>query len=235
MSIVRISGISLHYQVRERIRADIRQLENGTQIDTEEQLVQKYGVSRGTVRKALNDLVQEGLLYRVQGVGTFTKGPTIQRSSFFFKSYTEQLVASGKRPGIKNIQVSTVEANSQIAEQLLIEPRTQVWKLARIRLADDSPIALATAYLRKDIIPTLKASDLEQSLLAMLRDVFGIVISKEVSYCTASLADSIIAGRLGIDEGSAIFLNTHVVFHEDLPVCVDITESIGSKYALRLE
>lgn len=91
----RVAGVSLYHQIMEDLREEIQGMAYGEQIETEQQLAEKYAVSRGTVRQAITALVSEGLLTKIQGKGTFKSGVALDRSTAVVKSFTDQLLASG--------------------------------------------------------------------------------------------------------------------------------------------
>lgn len=233
--IVRQSGISLCHQIKEGLRRELDGIGYGEQVPTEQQLSAQYGVSRGTVRQAITELVNEGLLYKVQGRGTFKGGIAVSHSRHVVRSFTEQLLSIGLHPGIRSVELTTAPAPERVAHFLHIDSGAAVWKLTRTRLANNQPIARCSAYLLKSVLPQLSAEDLEMSLMAMLKEKQLPLVQSE-SFCTAGLADAGLAEQLGVAPGAPVLRIEYVGFLEGKqPALVDIMESLGDKYILRIE
>lgn len=118
----RVAGVSLYHQIMEDLREEIQGMAYGEQIETEQQLAEKYAVSRGTVRQAITALVSEGLLTKIQGKGTFKSGVALDRSTAVVKSFTDQLLASGLVPGIRDVNLESDFADERTAKHLGLAP-----------------------------------------------------------------------------------------------------------------
>ena len=232
----RKSGITLRHQIKDALINDLASLSYGAKILSEDILSEKFGVSRGTIRQAILELMHQGLLFRIQGKGTFKSGIAVYNSGFNITSLTEQLKRGGFTPGIKNISVSSLIPDENIRSLLMLETKEPVWKISRIRLANNVPISRCVAYLRMDIAPNLEVSDLEMSLIEMITKKFGLHIIKSENNCKAILSDKPLSKLLEIDVGSPILHVEHIAFGFDgRPVFVDISESIGDRYIQRFE
>jgi GntR family transcriptional regulator len=145
----RSNPLPLYYQLKEVLKQQIRSghLAPHTAIPSEPALITSYHVSRATVRQALSELVQEGLLYRQHGKGTFVCEPRVQQTMSALTSLTEEIQRRGKRPG-GFLLVSELSRGSQIIrEQLALTDIEQVIRLERLRTADEVPIAYEIDYL----------------------------------------------------------------------------------------
>lgn len=228
--LLRKKGITLQYQIEGSLRTELETLSYGEKIPSEDKLAELYGVSRGTIRQVIIELVNQGLLHRIHGKGTFKGGIAVYNSGFRITSFTEQLIRCGFTPGIKDIKISTELPNNKIYMILAIGDYEPVWKISRIRLANDSPISFSTAYLRKDLIPQLVSTDLEMSLIDMITKKYRIRLMKTEHYCSAILANNFLSEKLSIEVGSPILHVEHVAYGlEGRPVFLDISESIGNK------
>lgn len=210
----------------------------GEQIPSEQQLSAQYGVSRGTVRQAITEMVSEGLLYKIQGKGTFKGGIAVSHSRYagLVHSFTEQLMRGRLQPGIRDVDLATVPAPERVAHLLHMEIGAPVWRLSRTRLANNLPIAEATAYILKELTPNLRAQDLEMSLMEMLDKCHDICFIHSETFCQASLAAPDLAARLGRSQGAPILHTEYVgYFPAHYPAMVDITYSLGDKYILRID
>ena len=142
------------------------QLEMGETVPPEWELADLYGVSRLTVRTALDNLSRQGWLIRRHGVGTFVAHPKITEISPSKLSFTEQMHAIGRKPSSQLISLHVVEADIEVANMLKLELGEPVVEIVRVRLADDEPILLETSYLSQKRFPELEyATELTSSSL----------------------------------------------------------------------
>src|SRR5690606_5351457 len=126
-------------------------------IPTEAELEERFGVSRITIRKAVEELVSEGLVVRQQGRGTFVQRPKLTHVLNSITSWTERLTALGFTPKTLETEADVVEAPKRIAQMLELGEGEEVVKLKRLRLANDEPISLMINYLPKRLVPDLAA------------------------------------------------------------------------------
>ena len=145
----RSNPLPLYYQLKEVLRQQIRagHLAPHTAIPSEPELVARYRVSRATVRQALTELVNEGLLYRQHGKGTFVCEPRVQQTLSELTSLTEELKRRGKRPGGLLLIYELVRGTESIRQRLRLTDEEQIVRLERLRTADSTPIAYEIDYL----------------------------------------------------------------------------------------
>ena len=119
-SMNRESPIPLYYQLKEIIKRRIKsgELLPNDILEPEEEMCKKYNISRNTVRKAISELEHEGLVYKIQGRGTFIKSPKISHRFVTVVSFTEELLARGIRPSSKLLGLEVKKANEEIAKKL---------------------------------------------------------------------------------------------------------------------
>src|SRR5947209_552451 len=145
----RSNPLPLYYQLKEVLKQQIQSghLAPHTAIPSEPELVSRCHVSRATVRQALTELVNEGLLYRQHGKGTFVCEPRVKQNVSELYSLTTELHRRGKRPGGMLIVSELVRGNEAIRQQLRLADDEQLVRLERLRTADGQPIALEIDYL----------------------------------------------------------------------------------------
>lgn len=153
LSIDRKSPLPLHYQLKQHL---LEKIEAGDWkpddlIPSEQELQDLFGLSRTTVRQALSDLVYEGLLIRERGRGTFVSPPKMTHNPEERKGLTEFMTEQGIKPGWKVIETGIVEANKEVAEKLKVAHKSRVYRIRRLRLAEDKPIGTHTVYLPESI------------------------------------------------------------------------------------
>ena len=144
----------IEQNLRELILHD--QLHNGEAVPSEWELADLYGVSRLTVRNALDNLTRQGWLIRRHGVGTFVAHPKITEIAPSKLSFTEQMRSIGRKPSSQLISLRLVPAETDVAGQLKLEPGAPVVEIVRLRLADGEPILLETSCLSQERFPKLE-------------------------------------------------------------------------------
>src|SRR5256885_8129820 len=163
-------------ETRERVLELIESLTTGDAIPAERQLSADLGVSRLTVRAALDDLVREGYLQRRRGAGTFVSEPKIAQE-LTMTSFTEDMRRRGMEPESRTLSLEIVPAGARLGRFLHVSPSERVLVATRLRLADGETMAIETLHVREELVPGLSASDLERrSFYELLRQRYGIVI-----------------------------------------------------------
>jgi GntR family transcriptional regulator len=159
--------IPLYLQLQQLIRQAIqnRVLVQDDVIPAERDLALEYGVSRITVRKAIDGLAQEGLVVRRRGAGTFVAS-RVEKSFSKLSSFSEDMIARGRRPGSEWMSRSVGLVTPEEALSLGLSPGTQVYRFQRMRFADDIPMAIEYATIVGHCLPSVDA--VEHSLYAAL-------------------------------------------------------------------
>jgi GntR family transcriptional regulator len=173
--------LPLYDQIEQNLRDLIinGQLKPGEAVPPEWELVDLYGVSRLTVRKALDELVRQNWLERKHGVGTFVHQPTMASIVASKLSFTEQMRAIGRKPSSKLISQRVIPATTKVSRALRIEEGESIFEITRVRLADEIPILLETTCISNARFPSLPEQDWteSQSLYKILGEEYGVVIS----------------------------------------------------------
>src|SRR5690625_490370 len=136
-----LNPVPLYFRLKEKIKLDIERgdYKDNEPIPSENKLIDQYGVSRTTVRKAIDTLIQEGYLYSVQGKGTFVKSKFSQ-GLVKLTSCTEDIRNKGMNPSSKVIKSRVIEPNEKIKDRLQLGNNEKVFMLERIMYADNIPI-----------------------------------------------------------------------------------------------
>jgi GntR family transcriptional regulator len=154
-----------------RIQADLRariasgDLRPGGQLETEQELMGRYEVSRATVRQALAGLLADGLLEIRRGLGTYVRPTALQHRLGGFYTFSREIERHGMTPGTRVRDLRVEPADEQVATMLGVPELTPVVALARVRLADDDPIVTETSYLPAGRFPGLEAVDFTRARL----------------------------------------------------------------------
>ena len=155
------------------------QLQPGQMVPSEWDLSALYGVSRLTVRKALEELVRQNWLERKHGVGTFVRQPTIASISASKLSFTEQMKAIGRKPESRLVEYKVIPATLKIARTLRLQEGEPLFAITRVRLADELPILLETACLSQQKFPSLATRQWSNhdSLYKILNEEYQVIVT----------------------------------------------------------
>ncbi|MEV7794351.1 GntR family transcriptional regulator [Streptomyces sp. NPDC087512] len=159
ITIDRSSPVPLYFQFAQQLQDLIEsgELPPGTRLDNEIAMADQFGLSRPTMRQAMQHLVNKGLLARKRGVGTQVVTHRVRRH-VEFTSLFEDLERDGRRPRTQVLAVDTVPAEGESAAALRLEEGTPVVRVERLRFADDQPIALLHNLLPEGLVePALEA------------------------------------------------------------------------------
>ena len=199
------------YQVIEKQIAD-GALKAGDQILTEAELSEKYGVSRITVRKALELLVEADILVKRQGVGAFVAEKKVHRRIEGIMGFTQNCVAEGKTAGAHLLAAELVDPSVVDIENLHLKSKEKVIRILRLRLSDGVPVILEENRFSQRYA-FLMGEDLTTSIYQMLSD-HGISLAHGTSEIEICYADSETSRLLEVPEGEALLLTKNLVFNE---------------------
>jgi GntR family transcriptional regulator len=170
-------GVPLYRQIQADLRDRIQRgdLAPGDRLETEQELMARYEVSRATVRQALGGLVNDGLVEIRRGLGTYVRRGAMEHRLGGFYSYSREIERHGLRPGTRVRGLRVEPAGKHVAAALELEPGEPVVALARIRLADDEALVTETSYLPAARFPGLERIDFRQrSLYDTLTSQFDV-------------------------------------------------------------
>ncbi|HSD75965.1 MAG TPA: GntR family transcriptional regulator [Solirubrobacteraceae bacterium] len=222
-------------QLREVLEELIAGLGTGALLPSERALAERYGLARMTVRKELDRLVAEGAAYRVQGRGTFVAERRIVQADAL-TSFTEDIVARGMVPGGRVVVHELIEADDLLAAALEQPPGARVVHVERVRTADGEPVALEWAYLPAADFPGLERARLEdRSLLALLRERYGVAATLAEQRVSAVALDAGQAELLGTPAGAPAFLFRRVTRRPSGRV-IEVARSLyrGDRYEIQM-
>ncbi|MCH6267261.1 GntR family transcriptional regulator [Neobacillus citreus] len=179
------SVIPLYHQLKERLKQSIDSgdWKPGDQIPSEHQLMNDYNVSRNTAKKAIEELVQDGLLYRVQGKGTFVAKPKLlQQSLMGLYSFSKGFKEKGMVPNDIVIDIREVKPTPEIMEELQVTNEEHVIEMKRLRCVDDDPYILESSFFPKRVVPNMEPLKRvgETSLYDLLEAEFNIIVNRAI-------------------------------------------------------
>ncbi len=231
--------IPLYYQVKESLLEKIKrkQFNVGDLIPSESELQENYKVSRITIRRAVQELVQEGHLHTQQGKGTFVSKPKASQELNLITSWVETVTALGMHPESKILYFNEMQAPLNIAKMLDIPVGDKILRLERIRFADDEPICLMTNYLVPEFMPDLLQKGLQrESLYEALERQYSIVLTRAEEIVEAKAARTKEAALLNVRRGAPLLCATRVTYEAaDRPVEVVISITRADRYSYKIQ
>jgi GntR family transcriptional regulator len=210
--------IPRYYQLKEILEKRIQsgEFQPGDRFPTDEELCQGYGLSRGTVRHAVEMLIGSGHLRREQGRGTFLNAP--QQAPVFFRlaNFDEEMKSRGWKPSTKLISRRVFPATIEVSKQLQIPVGEKAIEIIRLRLADEKPIAYETRYLNYETCPQLMEEDLEnQSIHSLLIDKYALPLIRACYTIEARVLSQKESDFLLVEPNSAGFTIERITYTTD--------------------
>ena len=178
----------------------------GEQLPPEQVLSKDFGVSRHTIRKAMDLLVSEGLLYRQAGKGTFVNKIQASYPLSYLYSFSEQMKNEGKTPSSVVLEVETnLVPKDSLKQRLSLTDNERITRIYRLRLADNQPMSLEEVFINSNLVPGIEDTDLEKrSLYEILEKDYNLVIEEGDINLGAKSASAHQAGLLQLEEGEPL-------------------------------
>lgn len=210
--ISRESPIPLYYQIRSAILDYIAQkgLRPGNKLPTEKVLQERFGVSRTTVRLALDMLARDGILRRQAGKGTFVVKPCLDAAPRL-QSLTEEMRSKGYSLTSKVLRVERVAPAEPIRTLLRLRPGEQALLISRLRYLDGEPTFIFSSWLPARLNVS-EDDDFSGSLYELLEKRYGIVVTASDVTVEAGEADVVEADLLNIRSGAAVLRNVRISY-----------------------
>ena len=173
-------------------------------LPTEQALQELYKVSRVTIRKALEQLENQGLVERIKGSGTYVKYHSAKHDAIKLQGFDENITALGRIAGTKVIHFQLEQALPTIAKQLRIEVGTSIFSIVRIRTIDNEPEILDQSYMPLSLFPDLSVKVMESSKYHYVEQQKGYQISHSRQDVKPVLATTIVAKHLNVETNHPI-------------------------------
>ncbi|MGQ9684629.1 MAG: GntR family transcriptional regulator [Anaerolineae bacterium] len=237
--IVRESKLPIYQQLYEILRGKIvrGEWQPGALLPSETELIEQYSVSRVTARQALDALVQEGLIHRQRGRGSFVSHPTVEQALTRLVSFTDDMRQRGFTPGTQVLETGLLPAPPDIAARLSIQPGEELLRLVRLRLADGEPMSVEETHLVHRYCPGLLELDYRsQPLREILERRYGIRWSRARQQMQAINATAEQARVLSVKRGAALLYIERVSYSmEEIPIEFLRLYHRGDRYTLHAE
>ncbi len=234
----RDNPIPLYVQIKDFWKKKIEngELQPGDQLPGEQDLCEQHGVSRITVKQAINALASEGLVIRHQGRGTFVASRRFQQDLLKLTSFTEDMSQRGLIAGARLLSKQIILATPELAKNLGVLEGEKLICIERVRLADNEPLALEIVYFPYDLCPGLLAEDLQsQSIYNLLEQKYGLILHVAEQFLEPSLATRREALLLQISIGDPVLLIERITCLKE-GRRVEYAKSVyrGDKYRFRV-
>ena len=233
-----IPTLPLYAQLKEALIDAIARHEfaPGDQLPSQRALCEQYKMSHMTARRAINELIHEGVIYAIPGKGIYVAEPKQEAEAGPLVGFTEDMAQRGMEASSQVLAAEIVGASTVLAQALDLAVGAPLVYLRRVRLANDEPIAVQTAYLPHALCPGLLEHDLERSsLFALLRTVYGLHLADSKESVEAVLADEECAALLGLSLPAALLISEQLTYL-DTGQAIEFARSIyrGDRYRMRL-
>ncbi|WP_449537963.1 GntR family transcriptional regulator [Ferdinandcohnia sp. Marseille-Q9671] len=214
-------SLPLYRQIADYIRQKVDDGEwpVGYQIPTEQKLCAQFNVSRITVVKALERLVEEGLLIREQGKGTFVSLPELSYETMELLSFTEEMKRKGKKPSSLLLSKRWMNPSKNIQSKLQLKRSDKVWCFRRLMLADNIPLGIQTSYFPMQKFPELMNHVVDNtSLYQILQEKYEVIVSQALETYRAVQLDEEEKELLKVDLGETGFCVERLSYSQDEPI-----------------
>lgn len=223
-----------HAQLRDVLAAMCTtDLDPDTAIPSERELMDAYAVSRATVRRAIEALTREGLLRRVQGKGTFVARPRVE-SHLHLASFTEDMRRRGLEPSTRVVRAHSSPPPVEVARFLGLSAGERAWRLERVRLAGEEPMAFEISWYAVHLLPDLDRHDLTGSLYTILADGYDLAVDTAEQTVWAQAADERLARHLDIAVGAPVMSFDRRGSSAGRPVECAVSHYRGDRYQLHV-
>ena len=225
--------LQIHDQIKKEIDKEVWQI--GQRLPSERDLAETFQVSRMTLRQAITLLVEEGVLERRVGSGTFVASTRVQEKMRGTTSFTEIMKSQGKTPSSQLISYRRTLPSKQEIEKLGINKTENIIRMERVRYADKLPVVYEVASIPEKFIKNFNKEEITSHFFQTLQE-HGYKIGKSQQTIYARLAKEKIAHYLGIPRGHAILALTQVSYFEDGTAFEYVkSQYVGDRFEFYLE
>lgn len=229
----RSRGIALYHQLETELIDLINrgELKENDKLPSERELCDQYNVSRTTARQAIGELERKEYVFKVHGKGTFVSPKVYKQQLLKFYSFTEEMRKLGKNPSSQILSFELMGADKKIAEKLRIEENSQVYKILRLRIADDTPMMVEFTYLPEYRFIGLKEEMLqEKPMYDIFREGYNVSITKAKESFKPVLISKSDSKVLNVEGGTAAMRIERVTFENNRVIEYTVSVSRGDKF-----
>jgi GntR family transcriptional regulator len=213
----RESPVPVWAQIEDALAARIGggELRVGDRLPAERELAEQLGVSRGTIRQALDALAARGLVERGVGRGTFVAAGKVEVRLHDVAGFTEQMARAGLQANARVLRAGQAVAPEAVARALGLPEGAPVVRIERLRLAGRLALTLEDSWIPAARFPGIEDLDLRGSVYALMRDLYGHAPVRVVEALEPVVAQAHSAGLLRVERGCALMLVERTAFDAD--------------------
>ncbi|WP_328585902.1 GntR family transcriptional regulator [Rossellomorea aquimaris] len=232
------SPLPLYYQIEEHIKGmiDSGVLKPGDVLPSERELAEQFTISRMTVRQAITNLVNKNFLYRKKGSGTYVSQHKFEQSLHGLTSFSEDMRRRGLEPGNKLIHFELSSPTDDLVHHFSLKEDDLVYKIKRIRLASNEPMAIETTYIPVKLIPGLSQEILSHSLYQYVEEEIGLKLGHASQSIEAAAATEDDAKHLKLEKGEPVlFIQRETYLEGGSPFELVKSTYRGDKYKYKMD
>ncbi|MES9682047.1 GntR family transcriptional regulator [Bacillus sp. AFS001701] len=232
------SRLPLYYQLMDILLEKIEsgELAENDQLPSERELCDKYQVSRTTVRQTMQELEKQGYIYKVHGKGTYVSPRTYNQSLVKFYSFTEEMKKAGKIPTTTVVSFEKINCDSKVAKVMDLSVEEAVFKIVRLRLADQEPMLYETSYVPVKDFKNLSSEELEHTpMYEIFRTQYNVNISSALESFMAVSANKVESQMLNIIEGAPCLMLKRATYDQSKVIEYTISIARGDKFTYTVE
>ncbi|BCL72961.1 putative UbiC transcription regulator-associated domain protein [Vibrio nigripulchritudo MADA3029] len=208
----------------------------GMRLPSERELSKRFDVARETLRRCLLDLEAEGRIIRKVGAGNFVADrPETKQLSL--RSFSEEMLAKGLKPTSRIISTETLSAGAKISQMLNLSPSELVYKIMRVRYANEQPMAMETVYLPCNLLPGFSPDRLStESLYTILENDYQLSLNQADQFIEATVVEPKEAALLNVAPYSAgLLIERKMIATDDTPIEFCKTLYRADKYKFEVQ
>lgn len=227
--------IQIHDEIKHQIETGL--FEVGQRLPSERVMAEQFGVSRMTLRQAVTSLVEEGILTRHVGSGTYVASDRVREKMRGTTSFTEIVQNLGKTPSSRVLSYQKTKANEVECDKLQLKKGAQIIRMERIRYADDLPICYEVASIPYRLIEDFARNDIANHFYETLANS-GKKIGRSEQIISAKIVNKEIANFLSIKQSSAILALTQISYFansDETPFEYVLSQYVGERFEFYLE
>jgi len=233
------ASMPLYTQIRETLRNRILAgtYKSHECMPSENELVAAFGVSRVTVRQALNDLKSEGLIFKIHGKGTFVAKPKAVQNLMRLEGFGEAMSRRGHETFSRVLGHQLMRAGKAVGKRLQLRERDEVMEIRRVRYLDREPVSLDVTYVPAAIGERLVREDLpRRDIFVILENDYGIALGNADLQIESMAADAELGPLLHIPEGTPILKIERLTYTADgRPLDFEYLHYRGDAFQYRMQ
>ena len=223
-------------EVKARIEHEISLLGANAKLPSERDLIALTGYSRPTVQKALQELEQDNLVYKLPRKGWYVADRRLRKSLNKLQSFKEDIEAGGDVPSTKLVAFEKVPADDAVAAALQIKPGEDVYRVTRVRYKNGDPIIYDINHFRTFVLEGVTVDVLIDSIYSYLENVKGYHPSRSVEIIDAELPSEEVARQLELPPDSPVIKIVMTAFlRDERPFEFSYSYKNPKKYRLEIQ